>query len=439
MVLKIQNGFLIKSLQGRYYFFQLRKNRKLVCSIFDNKNKKNRSMLLVEDERIIDFAADIDEEDRIHLIYINNEGHLTHYTFKNEENEKPKKEYITKLDTRSNIYSNLNFKLQKNNIIILYSCSNVINPNIWSIHQIIKSEKIKKSTVINTISEKFFSPFFMDLDNLGNIHLIYRAKDINSNHIYYTYYNVYINKWNPTPEKISTLNNDNIFPYLFIDTQNNIHILWEELINKDYILKSKMLSLTKSNNFKWVSTSIPTIRNCAYIPIMLEENGILKIIFSDGEKIKCICSPDYGLSWKYEKEATAENENMYFIFFRNNSSNFNEKNKINNIYVKLDNSISFYFSEIQEDFNTAEKREIDKVQKEETNKETDEEKFSSVEDSALESFKKETEIKIEEISNYIKDNINILYSKTSSLESKIEEIKEILNKNEKKKRFGLFK
>jgi hypothetical protein len=172
---------------------------------------------------------------------------------------------------------------------------------------------------------------------------------------------------------------------------------------------------------------------------MLEENGILKIIFSDGEKIKCICSPDYGLSWKYEKEATAENENMYFIFFRNNSSNFNEKNKINNIYVKLDNSISFYFSEIQEDFNTAEKREIDKVQKEETNKETDEEKFSSVEDSALESFKKETEIKIEEISNYIKDNINILYSKTSSLESKIEEIKEILNKNEKKKRFGLFK
>ena len=123
-----------------------------------------------------------------------NDGSLTYSIY---SNEKLSTNLISKLDIKSNTYKHLNLYIVNDSIHIFYAYSNLINSNIWSIQHIVgNKKKWEKKTVINTIADKSFSPFLVDFDKLGNVPLVYGAYDQVKNHIYYTFYNTYQQKWN---------------------------------------------------------------------------------------------------------------------------------------------------------------------------------------------------------------------------------------------------
>ncbi|HHV26075.1 MAG TPA: hypothetical protein GXX63_02640 [Tissierellia bacterium] len=342
MNIKIKESELIKNSIGEYFNFYIDKTNNLVFNKFNNKN--TLSIFLSEiDSNVLDFSVIIDEKDIIHLIYLIKNGDLIYCTYV-EENWM--KKLVFKLDTKSNIYKNLTLIISNNSINIFYAYANLVNINLWNIEQITKSNtRWEKKKVTSIFSKKIFSPFYIDYDRLGNIHLLLKTNEHNSTHIYYTFYNVFIKKWSEITEKISFIDTYNIFPYLFIDSKNNIHILWSSLENKDYILKYKRLSHIGKNKYKWNTVDLPHINNITHTPIMIEINETLKIIYLKNNKIGYLNSINYGESWNFTNKTQLSDLPIDFIKY---SSNFQKKysnKKINHIYGIIDENISLFFNE----------------------------------------------------------------------------------------------
>ena len=273
-----------------------------------------------------------------------NDGSLTYSIY---SNEKLSTNLISKLDIKSNTYKHLNLYIVNDSIHIFYAYSNLINSNIWSIQHIVgNKKKWEKKTVINTIADKSFSPFLVDFDKLGNIHLVYGAYDQVKNHIYYTFYNTYQQKWNQCPEKLSTGENS-LFPFLFVDSKDNLHLLWNKLVNKDYILCYSRLSNMGQDKYKWKTVKIPTIKNLSYTPVLFEDNKILRVVYIQGKKISSICSTNYGYTWELGGEENIEDFKTELIKYSTNFKQENIKGKINYAFCKKDihdNILNIYFN-----------------------------------------------------------------------------------------------
>lgn len=277
------------------------------------------------------------KKNRIHLISLLKNGDLV-YSLNNEE--KWSKNLIGKLDTKSNIYKYLNLCLIEGKINIFYTYANLINQNLWTIEQIIRTENRWTKIRVNTIlSEKLPGPFYVDYDKFENIHLIFKARGKNSDHIYYTFYNSFVKKWNGIPEKISSSNTNNLFPYLFIDSKNNIHAIWSTLISKDYTLNYKKLTTMGQDKYRWKIINLPNINNINFTPIIIENNKILKIIFIKDDKINYLYSKDYGNSWIKSKDSYIITSNSWLIDYSSNFSEEHFNNKANNLYCKINNTI----------------------------------------------------------------------------------------------------
>ncbi|MEY8304342.1 hypothetical protein [Anaerosalibacter bizertensis] len=291
-------------------------------------------------EEVLDFAANIDSEDKIHIIFLLKDGNLIYYLY-NER--KWLKSFIKKLDTQSNIYKYLNIYIINNEINIFYTYANLINQNIWTIEQLIGSKNNWTKIRVNTfLSEKLPNPYYIDYDNMGNIHLVFSAKEKSLNHVYYTFYNSFIKKWNQIPEKISSSNVNNLFPYLFVDSKSNVHIIWSSLNSKDYILNYKKFTPLGQDRYKWKEIKLPTISNLDFIPIALEDNRILKIIFIKNNKIHYLYSKDYGLSWFKSKNSYEINKDLWLLSYSSNSLDEYSIGKKNHLYCKINDKIIFY-------------------------------------------------------------------------------------------------
>lgn len=338
----ITERVFVKDSLNRTFIFSKDNNNNLVF----NKINMDDSPTII-DKNVVDFSATLDENNRLHLIYLRRRGELIYCKYSDETWQKKP---IGRLDIRSNTYKYLTLYVHKNTINIFYVSANLINLNLWTIEHIIKiNDNWQKFIVANIYSEKTVDPFFMDNDEFGNIYLVYSGKEYNNYNIYYLFFNAFTKRWSTNPTKISSSAANNILPYLFIDSQSNIHILWYSSSNKDYYLNYKRYSSVGDSKYQWKEISLPKIIGDNYHALMFERDNKLNIIYISQEEVFNLVSKNYGDTWHLDNKTPVENYPIYLVKYYNLSLDRSES-KINHYYGNMNNNkISFYFYNFHED------------------------------------------------------------------------------------------
>lgn len=339
--------------------------------------------------------------DKIHLVALMKSGELNYSIY---ENGSWSNAIIAKFDLHSNLYGQLNVFVEDNNINIIYGYANLINSKLWTIQHVIgQDNNWNQHSIIKFASEKNDAYYIVDRDTQGNIQLVYSSTEGFISQIYHTFYNSYAKKWNPTPQKLISSAANKMFPYVFVDIKGNIHSLWLEDIDKNKILKYSRFTATGDRKYIWNQIKIPYISNCSNLPIMFEDKGILKVVYSKYDCIGYIYSPDYGTTWYKGDVIKANFVNIYLIKISANILGQNNI-KINDIYGSIDKQLYLAFLDC---FNSSETDFLDsKV---------------SLEKSTLE--KSELE-EIHSIMNQIlksQEEINLILSNNIDSQNRIEE------------------
>ncbi|MCF6464135.1 hypothetical protein [Clostridium sp. Cult1] len=367
-------------------------------AILDNLYEPVDGFQLYKDN-VLKYSIDIDSMDRVHLVALMKSGELNYSIL---ENGNWSNAIIAKFDLHSKIYSDIILLTEENNINIIYGYANLINSKLWTIQHVIgKNQNWDQYSIAKFISDKNMASYIVDRDSLGNIQLIYSSMEGFTSQVYHTFYNIYANKWNPIPNKLSSSNIKKVLPYIFLDTKDNIHSLWLEDSNNNYILKYSRFSSAGENKFTWNQVKVPYIASCTNHPIIYEEKGILKIIYTKPGSIGYIYSPDYGHTWHEGEDFKTDFSNINLIKISN--CTFNSNSKINHVYCSIGKKLNFIFFD---SFNSNDTESL---------KSKDEKDKSIMEEDTSE----KTEIMIKELLKN-QETINTLILKTIESQQKVE-------------------
>lgn len=339
--------YLIKTSENYFLYIHLDDKNYILLDKFNKSNILIESKILI-DEPVIDFSANLGNTNAIYLLYLNKYGELKYSKINNKNISS---NIITKLDLRSNIYSNLKLITRKNSIHIFYSYKNYINSKIWTIQHIIGEEgKWEKNTVISISSSENMQPFHVSFDNLDNIHLIYEALEKNNQNVYYMSYTPFLHKWNKSPHKLSEGLFDCNQSCLFIDSKDNVHVIWCSTPKNNHSVIQYRQSLTLGKfQRNWKSKQLPINDNNFFYPIMFEEKGILKIIYKSHNLIKILYSQDYGYTWNLGDSLNCPND-IFPITYLSNNRSFNTK--INRIYALITDKVQLFGLSNNNDFGS---------------------------------------------------------------------------------------
>lgn len=328
------------------FIFQLSNDGEIIYTIYDSSLTLFDSNLLHE-KNIIKYSILIDENDIIHLVALVNTGELNYFKY---IEEKWIKATIAKFDTKSNMYNQIEILMIKNKIHIIYNYSNFINSNIWTIQHVIYGDE-ERHNAIRYISKRTPDLFVVDVDNQGTIHLLYRSNP-NNPQIHHIFYSHYTKAWSSLSKQISSDNCNNLLPFLLIDSQNNLHGIWVEVMNDKYKLKYLKMKSSGKEKYIWKDISFPYIQLSDYPPIIIEEDNKLKLIYLSNNTIQFLYSLDHGESWVKGENSENPTKNIMLIRVK---SNINRINKINYIYSNISDSPILYFLDLlpyKKDFDT---------------------------------------------------------------------------------------
>lgn len=290
-----KNNYIIKNSSGETLRFYLDKNKKINYDLYDITNVLI-DQYLISDDAINSLSLDIDIRDRIHLIYLTNDGSLFYSLY---SNNKWAKKTLTQFDIRSNHYSDLTLRVNKENIHILYSFSNLINPKVWTIQHLMGTKgNWEKINVISFMSPKKVPSYSIDFDKFDNIHMVYTSIIDGIQKIYYVFFNSSTRKWSQVPKLLSEHSSNNRHPCVLIDKIDNIHISWLVHEKNKYEVKYMHLAQLGSNRNTWKEEALPPINNEFIYPIILEDKDSIQILLQGNSEILFLISQDYGYSWK---------------------------------------------------------------------------------------------------------------------------------------------
>lgn len=331
------NKNLIINSAENIFAFDLSLEGKILYKLFDPDLSLIESNNLIE-ETVLNYSTTIDQNDTIHLVALINTGELHYYSYTDGQWYK---NTIAKFNLKSNIYNQFETLIINNKLHLLYNYSNLINSNIWTIQHIVyDSKREEQYNVVRYISKKIPEPFIVDADNLGNIHILYVNYINNNSQVYHSFYSPYGKMWNPHPKLLSSDNVNNLYPYLFIDSYNNIHCLWVE--DAKYKLNLKMMRMNSSGKekYKWKEILLPNISISKGYPFMFELNNKLNLVFISKDRILVFQSEDYGNIWTKSDEEYDLKETTRLVKLRLNPLNYPDK--INLAYMDEGNDGEIY-------------------------------------------------------------------------------------------------
>ena len=229
-----------------------------------------------------------------------------------------------------------------NKLHIMYNYSNLINSNIWTIQHVILGNEVEEGhNAIRYIAKKVPEPFIVDVDSQGTIHLLYKTNLNNNSQIYHSFYSPYTKAWSTLPKQISSDNINNLFPFLFIDLQNNLHGLWLEEEKDRYQIKYSRMSSTGKEKYIWKEINLPYIPISQFPPIIFEEDKNLRLLYISNNTMQSLISTDYGNSWIDSQFSNSITENICIAKVASNL--LPKTNKINYCYCNLYDSFKLYF------------------------------------------------------------------------------------------------
>ncbi|WP_202709043.1 hypothetical protein [Sporosalibacterium faouarense] len=331
---------LIKSSKSKSYYFCLSEDNEIILSHYNQNGileKKNNIL----DLKILDFSADIDKSDRIHLVCITTDGNFLYNIMVDGHWSS---HTLTKFDIKSNKFNYLTLRVIKNDVHIFYGISNLLNSNLWTIvHAHGGKRKWNKANIISMTPGKSSSPYHVDFDKLGNIHLIYEDTFKGTKQIYYTNFNPFLKRWMKSPQKISDFNYDNLHPYVFADNNNTLHALWLAQNGPIQHIFYKQMPSSSNAIYDWKSYSLPQPDSSISHAIMLQDNGILRIIFKDKENLKCLHSKDYGFNWDIETSPNkVDFSNFNLTKYSTNQSMEKVRMNLNHIYASSEKDLQLF-------------------------------------------------------------------------------------------------
>lgn len=189
-----------------------------------------------------DFSIDIDASDNIHLVCINKRGELL-YFMHNGEHWYNKQLATFPIDKYRIRY--LTISTWDKLINVFYAVSPASNPSVWSIqHNFWNGSRWESFRVVRITGDSYFSPFFTGYDHTGSIHLVYKAPRLGVYQLYYCRFRPDYLIWG-NPEKITTANGDNIYPYMLTDNKDTLHLAWSLPVKNNLLIK--YLQRTKIN------------------------------------------------------------------------------------------------------------------------------------------------------------------------------------------------
>jgi len=335
MIDQLKENTLIKDSNGNSYYFYL-ENNTVKFERYSNYQALVGINTLTEDN-ILSYSSDIDKNDRIHVLCLTNEGKLIYYMYVNESWSN---NVIAKLDIKSNNYNNLLFKINNENLHIMYAYSNLINSSVWTIQHIMGvKNKWDKKNVISVTTGKSAPYFNIDFDRFENVHMVYKAKSNGEDHIYYTSFNFPLKKWNKYPKQISEPCTNNISPYLFVDSKDNVHLSWCTSSNDDSYLSYKHLSSYGNNKFKWKPETLPVYSSNISTPIIHEEKGMINILYNNNNLISVIYSTDSGFTWNANTTQSYKRRgSLKTIKYSSNYQAENSMFRVNDLFINVENS-----------------------------------------------------------------------------------------------------
>lgn len=319
------------------FVFQLTQNGEIKYDIY------NSSLIFIGSDNlyqknILKYTILIDENDSIHLIALLNTGDLNYYKY---DDKKWVMGTISKFDLKSNIYNQFEILIINNKLHFIYNYSNLINSNIWTIqHVILGCETEEVHNVTRYIAKKVPEPFIVDADSQGNIHLLYSTNLSNNSQIYYSFYSPYTKVWSTLPKQISLNNANNLFPFLLVDLEDNLHSLWVEEEN-NYQLKYLRMSSKGKEKYIWKEIKLPYILISQYPIIIFEQDKTLNLYYISYNTLQSLISTDYGNSWINSKISNAINENISIVKVTSNLLSIANKIKFAN--CNLNDSPKLYF------------------------------------------------------------------------------------------------
>ena len=322
-----QNISIIFNSNEETFLFDLSANKEIVYTIYDSFFYELESKNIL-DENIMKYSVLIDKNNVIHLIALTNTGELNYYKY---IKDKWIKNNVAKFDLASNLYNQMEILMVKDKLHIIYNYSNIINSNIWTIQHVILNDKNgERHNAIRYISKRIPDPFFVDADSLGNIHIVYKTYINNDSQIYHGFYNPFTKSWSSVSKLISSKDFNNIFPFLFIDSKDNIHILWIAESKDNLNLKYLRMKGSGKEKYIWKEIALPHMGLSKNHPIIFEENNELKLIYFSKDSMILSSSKDYGDSW-VKKENIPLPQNISMVKF--NSNILLSKNHINYGYL----------------------------------------------------------------------------------------------------------
>lgn len=335
----LHQHYLIKTEDSIFYFFYLNKDKEIQYSIYNADNILLKEEKLVV-EIVMDFAVTIDIYNQIHLIYITKSGILNYYI---GLDTKWKHKILTRLDVKFNIYRYFSLLVDKNYTHIFYTKSNLLNTSITSIEHMYWNEKnINKTTITTYMPGKYSSPYQIDIDSMGNIHIIYKVFYKSNHQIFYNKFNLFNKKWENS-EMVSNLQEENSHPNMLIDRRDNLHLVWCTITNNNFILKYKNKMNIVNKKSKWSDLKVLPNTNANNLsPILLHEGSVIKILSKQNNSINEVISNDYGLNWRHGINQNYKSNNTILIQYASNHDLENQSSKIKCLYGDIKDSIYIF-------------------------------------------------------------------------------------------------
>lgn len=294
-----ENKFLNLVLNSKDYFylFELDSIGSLSYKIY-NMSFDLVDRYFIEEKSVLKYSIVLDSFNNILLAYLMKNGELHLNTYKDE---KWNNSIIGYFDTKSNRYNQFEILYLKEKLHLIYTYANLINSNIYTIQHIIYDNKIEeKHNIIRYVSRKLGDPFTIDIDSLETIHLLYNTITNNDSYIFHSFYSPYTKSWSNNPKELSSPDSQNLTPYLFVDTQSNLHGVWIEKSKSNNSLKYLRMATKGKEKYIWKPINIPHISPENNRPIIYEEDSMLKILYTRNDELFYISSVDFGISWSKE-------------------------------------------------------------------------------------------------------------------------------------------
>lgn len=294
---------LVLNSKDFFYLFELDNIGSLSYKVY-SMDFELMDKYFLEENNVLKYCIVLDNLNNIKLAYLMKNGELHLNTLKGDKWDNS---IIAYFDTKSNRYNQFEMLFIKDKLHLIYTYANLINSNIYTIQHIIYDNNIEeKHNIIRYVSRKLGDPFTIDVDNLETIHLLYNTVTNNESYIFHSYYSPYTRGWSNNPKELSSRDSQNISPYLFIDSESNLHGIWIEKNKNLNTIKYLRMPTKGKEKYIWKPIKISYIFPQDNRPIIYEENSLLKIVYTSNNELSFISSSDYGLSWSKEGKVNTD-------------------------------------------------------------------------------------------------------------------------------------